>query len=144
MDVGLYILAMLTFAILYLALGVFLLWVLVLTFVVIFGYLAIRYKDVSNNYPHGVGDSMITLLFISITWSLFVFLGPHPPEFLGSGLTYGVTTDWGWIAAIALIVVIIMMCIMAILLPYLEGKMSSGGGGGGGDEGKGPKVGVGA
>lgn len=143
MDLGLFFLAMLSFAILYMVIGVFMIWVLVITFLVIFLYLAIRYKNVPENYPHGVGDSMITILFISITWALFTFLGSQGNvKVIGQGLTYISDPPWAFVAEVSLIFGVIMLCVLAILIPYLEGKMSGGGGDGGGD--KGPKVGVGA
>jgi phosphatidylglycerophosphate synthase len=141
MDIGLYGVALISFATLYLGLSVFLLWTLVIAVLVVFSYLAVRYKDVRENYPHSVGDSLTTLLFISITWLMFVLLGPKPVPSWGQGLIYGENPVWQWVGAILLVAVFVLMMIMGVLIPYLEGKVS--GGGGGGDSGKAPQ-GVGA
>src|SRR5690349_6113226 len=89
MDVPLYAIALAVFAVLYLAIGVFLAYTLVITLIVMFLYLAIRHGNVAENYPHGLGDTLITVTFIGVTWGIFTYLAPkNPIPFIGSGLTY--------------------------------------------------------
>ncbi len=146
MDIPLFGLALLTFAVLYLGLNVFLFWTLVITLLVIMMYLAVRWRAVHENYPHGLGDTVQLIILISITWVLFVFLGPkdynNSIPFLGQGLTYD-TPNWSVVITIGVFFMFLVLIIFAVLLPYLQGRISMGGGGGGDDSGKG-KVGVGA
>src|ERR1700686_1337303 len=89
MDVPLYALALITFAVLYLGIGVFLAYTLVMTLIVMFLYLALRYGRMPDDYPHGLRDTLITVTFIGVTWGIFVFLAPkNPIPFVGNGLTY--------------------------------------------------------
>lgn len=143
MDIMLFALSLLTFAILYLALTFFLFWAIVITLLVIMIYLSIRWRSVSENYPYGINDSIILIALLAVSWMLFVFLGPkNPVYFLGNGLTYG-SPDWGTVAAIMIIFLFVVLIVFSLLIPYLQGRMGMIGGGGGGDDGKG-KVGVGA
>jgi hypothetical protein len=88
-DVPLYALAIAIFAILYLAIGVFLGFTLIIALVLLFAYLALRYGNLAENYPHSAADSMITVTFIGITWAIFTYLAPKTPiPFVGNGLTY--------------------------------------------------------
>ena len=144
MDIPLFGLALLTFAVLYLGLNVFLFWAIVITFLVIMMYLAIRYKSVAENYPHGLGDTLTLVVLVAITWVLFVFLGPkNPLPFIGAGLVSS-QPDWGLITAVALVFIFLVMILFAILIPVLQGRMSMGGGGGDDMGGGKPKMGVGA
>jgi hypothetical protein len=89
MDVPLYAIALVVFAVLYLAIGVFLAYVLLITLLVMFAYLVLRYPKLPDEYPYGSRDTSITVIFIGITWGIFTFLGPKSPiPFLGTGLTY--------------------------------------------------------
>jgi membrane protease YdiL (CAAX protease family) len=89
MDVPVYAVALFLFALLYLALAVFLVFALVITLVVILAYLATRYGRLPEGYPYGKADTAITVIFIGITWGIFAFLGPkNPIPFVGQGLTY--------------------------------------------------------
>jgi hypothetical protein len=147
MDIMLFALCLLTFACCYLALTIYLFWTLVITMLVIITFLAIRWRSVAENYPYGINDSIVLLALVSVTWVLFVFLGPKDPvPFLGgfngpNGLTYG-SPPWGVVTAIAIIFIFLILIIMAILIHYLQGRLGSPGGGG--DDGGRAKVGVGA
>lgn len=89
MDVPLYALALAIFAVLYLAIGVFLGFTLIIALVLLFAYLAIRYGNLVENYPHSAADSLITVTFIGITWAIFTYLAQKSPvPFVGSTLTY--------------------------------------------------------
>jgi hypothetical protein len=89
MDVPVYALALVTFALLYLALSVFLGIALVVALLVILVYLALRYPKLPEGYPHSRADAAITVIFIGVTWGIFSFLGPkNPIPFIGHGLTY--------------------------------------------------------
>ncbi|MGA8664446.1 MAG: hypothetical protein WB809_05200 [Thermoplasmata archaeon] len=89
MDVSLYAIALAVFAVLYLAIGVFLAFTLILTLMIMFLYLVVRYRDLPGNYPHSGGDAVQTMIFIGITWAIFTFVaGKNPVPFIGSGLTY--------------------------------------------------------
>jgi phosphatidylglycerophosphate synthase len=89
MDVPLYAVALAVFAVLYLAIGVFLSYSLIFTLLILFAYLVVRYRELPQNYPYSARDAMTTLIFIGITWSIFVFVSDkNPVPFVGSGLTY--------------------------------------------------------
>jgi len=89
MDVSLYALALAIFAVLYLAIGVFLAFTLILTLMIMFLYLVVRYRDLPGNYPHSAGDAGPTMIFIGITWAIFTFVADkNPVPFIGTGLTY--------------------------------------------------------
>jgi hypothetical protein len=151
MDIPLFGLALLTFAVMYLALTVFRFWTIVFSIMVILLFLAIRWRSVAENYPHGLGDTLTLVVLVGITWILFIFLGPKDPvPVLGGmggypeGLTYG-TPPWGTIFTIAVVFAFILMIFFAVLIPILQGRMSVGGGGGGDSMGGGkPKIGVGS
>ena len=89
MDVPLYAIALIVFSVLYLGVGVFLGYTLLITLIVMFMYLAIRWGNVAENYPHSVADTMVTIIFIGVTWGIFTYLAPKSPiPFIGSGFTY--------------------------------------------------------
>jgi hypothetical protein len=130
MDVPLYAIALAVFAVLYLAIGVFLAYTLVFTLIIMFVYLAIRHGDLSENYPHGIGDTMITVTFIGITWAIFTFLAPkNPVPFIGSGLTYtdASTIPIGAIITIAVIVALVFLVIGSFVARELRGAGKGGG-----------------
>src|SRR5580700_5255957 len=79
MDVPLYAIALLLFALMYLAIGIVLSVTLILTFVVLFLYLTLRHGKMPDNYPHGFQDALITAIFIGVTWGIFILLGPKNP-----------------------------------------------------------------
>jgi membrane protease YdiL (CAAX protease family) len=89
MDVPVYALALVLFALLYLALSMFLVVTLVIALLVILGYLALRYPRLPEGYPHDRSEVAVTVIFIGITWTIFAFVGPKDPiPFIGQGLTY--------------------------------------------------------
>ncbi|MCI4319792.1 MAG: hypothetical protein L3J87_05015 [Thermoplasmata archaeon] len=130
MDVPLYAIALAVFAVLYLAIGVFLAYTLVFTLIIMFAYLAIRHGDLSENYPHGVGDTMITVTFIGITWAIFTFLAPKSPvPFIGAGLTYtnGASIPFDAIITIAVVVALVFLVIGSFVARELRGAGRGGG-----------------
>ena len=140
MDVPLYAIALSVFAVLYLAIGVFLGITLLITLFVMLAYLAIRHGKLPDNYPHGLGDTLITVTFIGVTWGIFTWLAPkNPIPFMGSGLTYTnpATVPIGPIIAISFVLAIIFLVIFGFIAKDLRGA------GAGGGESK-PKQGVGA
>ncbi len=118
MDVPLYAIALAVFAVLYIAIGVFLAYTLVITLIVMFAYLAIRHGKLPENYPHGLGDTLITVIFIGVTWGIFIFLAPkNPLPFIGSGLLYtsNASIPIAPIISIALVLSLIFLVIGAFI-----------------------------
>lgn len=141
MDVPLYAIALAVFAVLYLGVGVFLGPTLIITLFVMLLYLAARHGKLPENYPHGLGDTLITVTFIGVTWGIFTWLGPKDPvPFVGNGWTYTSTPliPLSGIILIALILAVIFLTILSFIANDLRGS----GAGGGGDNK--PKQGVGA
>ncbi|HTT26062.1 MAG TPA: hypothetical protein VMH90_03755 [Thermoplasmata archaeon] len=146
MDVPLYAIALSVFAVLYLAIGVYLGITLIITLLIMLAYLAIRHGKLPENYPHGLGDSMITVTFIGVTWGIFAWLAPkNPIPFAGNGLTYQapVSIALSSIIMISLVLAVIFLIVFSFIANDLRGAGPTGGGGGG-DEGSKPKQGVGA
>jgi hypothetical protein len=132
MDVPLYAVALIVFALLYLALSVVLSIVLVLTLVVLFIYLTLRHGKMPDNYPHGFGDALITAIFIGVTWGIFIVLGPKTPvPFLpeNGAVTYAPLAPAALdsIVAIVVILAIAFLFIGALLARQLKEGSSSGG-----------------
>jgi hypothetical protein len=133
MDVPLYAIALIVFALLYLALGVVLSVTLVLTFVILFLYLTLAHGKMPDNYPHGFSDALITAIFVGVTWGIFILLGPkNPIPFLpqNGSATYSASglLSINEILAIAVILAIVFLFIGSFLARQL--KDSHGGGGG--------------
>ena len=129
MDVPLYAIALAVFAVLYLVMNVFLAFTLVIAFIVLFLYLAIRYGNVPQNYPHTLGDVLITVNFTGVTWGIFVYLGPkNPVPFVGDGLTFNPTTilPFASIIEVSLALIIVFLVIGAFVVPRLTGNVSGG------------------
>lgn len=148
LDVPLYVVALLSFAILYLVLGVFLVFALFITLIFLFLYLALRYGNLAENYPQGFGDVMITIIFIGVTWAIFVLFGPkNPVEFVGSGLTYTSSTAVPIDAVIGIGVIFAIAMLIIFSFAYYRGDRigsgSSGSPASASDRDK-PKQGVGA
>jgi hypothetical protein len=118
MDVPLYAIALALFAILYLAIGVFLAFTLLITLFVMFAYLVVRYRDLPANYPYSSADAATTMIFIGITWAIFTFVAnKNPVPFIGSGLTYTnqALIPLNAIIAIAFVVSLAFLLIFAFL-----------------------------
>jgi len=120
MDVPLYAIALVVFSVLYLGIGVFLGYTLAITLIIMFVYLAIRHGKLPENYPHSVGDTMITVIFIGVTWGIFTFLAPKSPiPFLPtsgqSGLLYtsGSSLPLGSFITIGFVIAIVFLVIGA-------------------------------
>jgi predicted signal transduction protein with EAL and GGDEF domain len=131
-DVPLYAIALVVFALLYLAIGVFLAFTLIIALVVMFSYLAIRHGSLPENYPHSLGDTLITVIFIGVTWGIFVFLAPkNPIPFIGHGFTYTSSTV---LPLGSLIVIAFVLCLIFLLIGSFIAKdlRQLGGGTGGG------------
>ena len=149
MDVPLYAIALIVFSILYLAIGIFLAFTLIIALIVMYGYLAIRHGNVAENYPHSLGDTLITVIFIGVTWGIFIFLGPkNPIPFVGKSLTYTTASaiPLNALLAIAAVLSLAFLAIGAFIAKDLRGAVSTGGGAppaSTSDAGK-PKQGVGA
>jgi hypothetical protein len=132
MDVPLYAIALVVFAVLYLAIGVFLAFTLIIALVIMFAYLAIRWGNVAENYPHSLGDTMITVTFVGVTWGIFVFLAPkNPIPFIGSGFVYTNATavPLASLITIGFVLAIVFLAIGAFVAKDLGQAMGSGGGG---------------
>lgn len=148
MDVPLYAIALVVFAVLYLGIGVFLAYALAITLIIMFLYLAIRHGKLPENYPHGLGDTLITIIFIGVTWGIFAYLAPkNPIPFVGKGLTYtaGTNIPIGAFLQITIILALIFLVIGAFVandLKNLGAGSSSASAALGGQEK--PKQGVGA
>jgi|SRR5580658_3800329 hypothetical protein len=128
MDVTLYAIALAVFAVLYLAIGVFLAFTLIITLLVIFAYLVVRYRDLPANYPHSASDAITTMIFIGITWAIFTFVSDKSPlPFIGSGLTY--TTQAlvpvNTILAIGFVVAVLFLGVFSFLASRKEGPGDS-------------------
>ena len=146
MDVPLYALALVTFAVLYLGATVFLAYALVMTLVVMFLYLALRYGKMPDDYPHGLRDTLITVTFIGVTWGIFVFLAPkNPIPFIGNGLFYANASFLPVSAFIAIAIALSVgfLVVWSFVAREIAGAGTGGTGGGTPDETK-PKQGVGA
>jgi hypothetical protein len=146
MDVPLYAIALIVFSVLYLGIGVFLAYVLLITLIVMFLYLALRWGNVAENYPHGLGDTMITVIFIGVTWGIFTYLAPkNPIPFFGHGFTYTHSqVELLPLIAISLVLIVVFLTIGAFVAKDLRGAMGQGGIGGANDPTQKPKQGVGA
>lgn len=123
MDVTLYAIALAVFAVLYLAIGVFLAFALIITLLILFLYLAVRYRDLPAGYPYSRGDAITTMIFIGITWAIFTFVADKSPlPFIGNGLTY---TQQGivpltTIIAIGFVVAVLFLGVFSVLGPSRE------------------------
>lgn len=144
MDVPLYGIALTLFAVLYLAIGIFLAYTIIITLIVMFLYLVLRNGRLPEDYQYSGRDATITLIFIGITWAIFTFLAPKSPiPFLGSGLTYS-TTGYLPMQSVLLISVVVTVLFLAIFSVVQLGDSSGSGGQGQGDSGDKAKQGVGA
>jgi hypothetical protein len=143
MDVTLYAIALAVFTVLYIAIGVFLAFALIITLLVMFAYLAVRYPGLPQSYPHSSSDAITTMIFIGVTWSIFTFVADKSPiPFIGTGFTYTNQSlvPFDAIVLIAFVVSIVFLLVFAFLASRRE---PSPGGGTPDDSGK-PKQGVGA
>jgi hypothetical protein len=143
MDVPLYAIALTIFAVLYLAIGVFLAYTLVITLCVMFLYLVLRNGKLPEDYPYSSRDITITMIFIGVTWGIFTFLAPKDPiPFVGNGFTYATaaTIPTTSIIIIAFVVAVAFLVIFSFIGEV--GGMPSGGGPPGAQEK--PKQGLGA
>jgi hypothetical protein len=134
MDAYLYVVALAVFGILYLVIGVFLIFALLISLLAIFVYLVLRHSPLPEHYPFTASDSIITVVFIGVTWGVFTLLGPkNPVPFVGSGLTYasGPAVPVDAVLGIGLAALIIFLVIGSFVVPRLTKGGRSGGGSGG-------------
>jgi hypothetical protein len=130
MDAYLYVVALAVFGILYLVLGVFLVFALLISLLVIYVFLVLRYGNLPGDYPFTVNDTLITTIFIGVTWAIFTALGPkNPLPLVGSGLVYSNSTVLPIDAVILIGVVLIFsfLVIGALVVPRLTKGGRSGG-----------------
>jgi hypothetical protein len=130
MDVTLYVVALLAFAILYLVLSIFLVFALIITLLFLFLYLAVRYGNLAENYKQGFGDIMTTIIFIGVTWTIFVLFGPkNPVPFVpqsGQGLTYTTASALPVPAVIAVAIIFSLVMLVVFAFGYARGDRRSG------------------
>ena len=128
MDVPLYAIALILFSVLYLGIGVYLAYVLIITLVVMFFYLTLRHGKLPENYPHGLGDTLITVIFIGVTWGIFTYLAPkNPIPFVGNGFTYTHgAIDLLPLIAISMVLIVIFLTIGAFIAKDLQGGLGGG------------------
>jgi hypothetical protein len=121
MDVPLYAIALAVFAVLYLAIGVFLAFTLIFTLLILFAYLVVRYRELPTHYPYSARDAATTMIFIGITWAIFTFVSDkNPVPFVGTGLTY---TNSGLIPFDAIIAIAFVVSITFLLVfAFLAGR----------------------
>ena len=146
MDVPLYGIALSVFAVLYLAIGVYLGITLIITLMIMLVYLAVRHGKLPENYPHGLGDSLITVTFIGVTWGIFTWLGPKPVPFAGSGWTFSASPNaisLGPIIGISLVLAVIFLVVFSFIAKDFKNAGPTGGGGSAAGDNR-PKQGVGA
>jgi hypothetical protein len=143
MDVPLYAIALTVFAVLYLAIGVFLVYTIVITLFVMFLYLVLRHGKLPEDYPYGTRDVSITMIFIGVTWAIFTFLAPKSPiPFVGAGFTYTPPATIP-LSSILIIAFVVSVAFLVVFSFILRGEGEVGGRSGLGSEEK-PKQGVGA
>jgi hypothetical protein len=134
MDVPLYAVALIVFALLYLALSVVLSITLVVVLIILFLYLTLRHGKMPDNYPHGFSDALITAIFIGVTWGIFILLGPKTPvPFLPEGgvVTYAPLAPAALDAIISVTVLlsIVFLFVGALIARNLKEAGGSGSGG---------------
>jgi hypothetical protein len=131
MDAYLYVVALAVFGILYLVLGVFLVFSLLLSLLAIYVYIVLRHGKLPEGYPYGANDSLITTIFIGVTWAIFTALGPkNPIPFVGNGLTYttAASVPVGAVILISLVILFAFLVIGAFVVTRLTERGRSGGG----------------
>ncbi len=130
MDAYLYVLALAVFGVLYLVVGVFLVFTLLIALIAIYAYLVLRHGKLPDNYPFSGGDTIITAVFIGVTWGIFTLLGPTSPvPTIGSGLTYKTTgVPVEAVLLVSIVAIFAFLAIGAFIVPRLAGRGRSGGG----------------
>lgn len=129
MDVPLYAIALIVFGGLYLGLGVFLVYALMLSLFAMYLYLVFRYERLPEGYPHGAADSLITTTFIGVTWGIFTLLGPKAPiPFVGNGFVYSSSTvvPLNSLITIALVLLLVFVAVGAFVLPRMQNRAGGG------------------
>ncbi len=146
MDVPLYAVGLAVFALLYIAVTAFLLWAILITLLVMFIFLTLRYGNVSENYPHSAQDVSITAIFIGMTWGIFVFAGPKDPvPLVGQGFTYGTgVVPVSDIIAISVVMLVGFLIVYSFASEKLAESRKAMGGASTDEAGGKPKQGVGA
>jgi hypothetical protein len=129
MDVPLYAIGLTVFGGLYLGLGVFLAYALILSLFAMYLYLVLRYERLPEGYPYGPADTLVTATFIGVTWGIFTLLAPKDPiPFVGNGLTYSRTgaVPTGPLISISLFLLLGFIVVGAFVLPRMQGRVGGG------------------
>jgi hypothetical protein len=160
MDFFLFVLLLVGFATLYVALCVYFLFTLViLAFLALF-YIAIRYPRGKEDWPFGFTDNVYLAGMSNVIILVFAVVVPTMP-FMGSTLTYpSPAPPEGWeltfnmrdpylVLLLLVIQAIMWIVVLAILVPYMQTQIAGAMGGGGASSGdwekekSKPKIGVG-
>jgi hypothetical protein len=139
MDAQLYVLGLAVFGVLYLVLSVFLVFALLLSLLALYLFLVLRYGKLPDDYPYGTADTMVTTMFLGVTWGVFMLLGPkNPVPFIGSSFTYSTTVlPVGGILTISIVVLLVFLVVGAVVIPRMSDRGGTGGrGGSGGQQGQ--------
>ncbi len=161
MDFFLFVILLVGFAALYVALSIYLVYTLVILIVIALFYIALRYPNGKGDWPWGFTDNIYLVGMTTVIILVFMIVVPQA-HWIGSQLTYDPAppkAPEGWevtadmrnpynVLMLFVMTGIIFLIMFAVLVPYLQMQMSgmSKGGGGGDwekDSGK-PKIGVGA
>jgi len=129
MDVPLYAIALTVFGGLYLGLGVFLAYSLILALFAMYLYLVFRYEKLPEGYPYGAADTLVTSTFIGVTWGIFTLLAPkNPIPFVGSGLTYTSATAVPVASLVSITIVLLLgfLVVGSFVLPRMQGRVGGG------------------
>jgi hypothetical protein len=123
MDVPLYAIGLTVFGGLYLGLGVFLAYSLILALFAMYLYLVFRYEKLPEGYPYGAADTLVTATFVGVTWGIFTLLAPkNPIPFVGQGLTYSSSSavPIGSLVTITIFLLLGFIVVGAFVLPRMH------------------------
>ena len=157
MDFFLFVLLLVGFAALYVALQIYLLYTLIILLIIAIFYVVIKYPRGKEDWPFGFTDNIYTVCMSNIIIVVFVIVVPTI-SFVGSQPTYvpqPVPPD-GWelvfssrdpwvVLWVLLIHAIVYFLAFALLIPYMQRQASSVGGSMGehDKESSKPKIGIG-
>jgi heme/copper-type cytochrome/quinol oxidase subunit 2 len=161
LDFFLFVLLLVGFSVLYVALSVYLLYTIIILLILALFYIVIKFPRGKEDWPWGFTDNLYTVGMSNVIIIVFILVVPSIP-FLGSTLQYPSPSEpEGWnltfssrdpylVLMIILIMGMMYLFVFAILVPYMQRQIheASGGGGSSGEwekeaSGK-PKIGMGA